>query len=82
MKFQFNLFKYINIPVFFISLFFGLIAVYVTVPENRIIYVYPTPENIQTLQYRDKTNTCFEMKQTEVACPKNEKDISKIPAQI
>ena len=81
MKFQFNILKYVNAPVFFISLFFGLIAVYFTTNENRIMYVYPTPENIDTLQYKDKTGNCFEMKQKEVACPKNEKEISKIPAQ-
>jgi len=82
MKFQFNILKYINLPIFLISLAFGLIAVYFTVPENRIIYIYPTPENLQSLQYKDKTNNCYEMTQTEVPCPKNEHDITKIPPQV
>jgi hypothetical protein len=43
--------------------------------------VYPSPENIDILQYRDKTGSCFTMKQTETPCPKNEKDIAKIPVQ-
>jgi hypothetical protein len=76
-----NLFKYINIPVFLISLAFGLFAVYITMPDTRKIYVYPTPENVALLQYKDKTDTCFSFKQTEVSCPKNENDISKVPAQ-
>jgi hypothetical protein len=76
-----NLFKYINIPVFLISLAFGLFAVYITMPDTRKIYVYPTPENVALLQYKDKTDTCFSFKQTEVTCPKNENDISKVPAQ-
>ena len=76
-----NLFKYINITVFLISLAFGLFAVYITMPDTRKIYVYPTPENVALLQYKDKTDTCFSFKQTEVTCPKNENDISKVPAQ-
>jgi|UniRef100_A0A6C0DJV0 hypothetical protein len=76
-----NLFKYINIPVFLISLAFGLFAVYITMPDTRKIYVYPTPENVALLQYKDKTDTCFSFKQTEVTCPKNENEISKVPAQ-
>jgi hypothetical protein len=47
----------------------------------RKIYVYPSPENVDILQYRDKTNTCFQMKQKEVKCPKSEKEIFKVPVQ-
>lgn len=76
-----GIFKYINFPVFIISLAFGLFAVYVTMSDNRKIYVYPTPENCQLLQYKDKTDTCFSLKQKEVPCPKNDSDIAKIPPQ-
>jgi hypothetical protein len=76
-----SFFKYINFPVFVISLIVGLYAVYITLPDTRKIFVYPTPENISLLQYRDKTNTCFSVTQKEVTCPKNESEISKIPAQ-
>ena len=55
--------------------------VYITMPDNRKIYVYPTPENINVLQYKDKTDTCFAFQQKEVACPKNEKDIFIISPQ-
>jgi hypothetical protein len=74
-------FKFINIPVFLISLVLGMVAVYVTLPETRKIYVFPTPDNIDVLQYRDKTGTCFAFKQKEVSCPKDESSISMIPAQ-
>ena len=74
-------FKYINMPVFIISLILGFVAVYCTMPDTRTIYVYPTPENAQLLQYRDKTDTCFSLEQTEVKCPINERDIAKIPMQ-
>jgi hypothetical protein len=73
--------KYIDFKIFLFSLVFGLFAVYMTAPTMRKIYVYPSPENINILQYKDKTNTCFSFKQTEVACPKDENNISKIPLQ-
>jgi len=74
-------FKYVNIPIFLISLAFGIFAVYVTMPDTRTIYVYPTPDNINALQYRDKANHCFSIKQKEVKCPANSSMISKIPPQ-
>jgi hypothetical protein len=74
-------FKYVNFTVFLLSLAFGLFAVYITAPDTRKIYVYPTPENVDVLQYKDKTSTCFSFKQKEVSCPKNESEITKIPAQ-
>jgi hypothetical protein len=76
-----GLFKYVNIPIFLISLAFGIFAVYVTMPDTRKIYVYPTPDNASILQYRDKTNTCFSIKQMEVKCPADSGSIAKIPAQ-
>jgi len=74
-------FKYINIPVFVISLILGMIAVYYTVPDSRIVYMYPTPENVNMIQYKDKTDTCFSFQQKEVTCPKNHDEIAKIPVQ-
>jgi len=76
-----GLFKYVKLNVFIISLAFGLFAVYITMPDTRKIYVYPTPENIDVLQYKDKTDTCFKFKQNEVDCPKNDSEISQIPVQ-
>lgn len=74
-------FKFVNIPIFLISLAFGIFAVYITMPDTRKIYVYPTPENVSMLQYRDKADACFSFKQVEVKCPKNESEISRIPVQ-
>ena len=76
-----GLFKYVKLNVFIINLAFGLFAVYITMPDTRKIYVYPTPENIDVLQYKDKTDTCFQFKQNEVDCPKNDSEITKIPVQ-
>ena len=50
-------------------------------PDTRKIYVYPTPENIDILQYKDKTDTCFQFKEKEVKCPSNIEEITQIPIQ-
>lgn len=73
--------KYINVPVFIASLFIGLIMVYFTMPDMRVVYVYPTPDNIDKIQYKDTLNNCFRFKKKEVPCPNNEADISIIPIQ-
>jgi hypothetical protein len=76
-----NIFKFINVKLFLLSLFIGLFAVYLFMPDMRIIRVYPTPENVSILQYKDQTDTCFSIKQSEVTCPTNENEITKIPVQ-
>ena len=73
--------KFVNIPVFLISLAIGMFIVYIFVPTTRKIYVYPNPENIDSIQYKDATGACFTPTQTKTACPKDESMISKIPAQ-
>jgi hypothetical protein len=76
-----NLLKFINVPVFIISLAIGLFMVYLSVSDNRTILVYPTPENMGFIQYKDSAGNCFDVVQSEKTCPTNEADISKIPAQ-
>ena len=73
--------KHINVYVFLISFAIGMFLVYITSDTSRKIIVYPTPENVNRIQYRDKTNTCFGIKQTEVKCPTDQSKITKIKAQ-
>jgi len=74
--------KYVSIPIFALSFIFGLIAVYIIGNgEMRKIYVYPTPENLEKIQYKDSTDTCFEFKQKEVACSSNPDEMKKMPIQ-
>ena len=73
---------YINIPVFVVSLAIGLFFVYIYNPDKRKIYIYPTPDNVDTVQYKDSADTCFEFKQTQTKCPTKSSEISKIPAQV
>lgn len=77
-----NFLKYIRVPIFLASLAIGLFFVYMTIPDMRNIYVYPTPENVDILQYKDKASQCFHYKEKEVMCPADEKDLSTIPPQV
>ena len=73
---------FINVPVFALSLAVGLVFVYLgNEGEQRKIFVYPSPENLSLLQYKDRAGTCFQYSQTKVACPANAAEISKIPIQ-
>lgn len=77
-----NLTSYINIPVFIISLALGIFAVYITTnDESRKIYIYPSPENVNLILYKDSAGTCYKYNQTKVSCPTNPKDISIIQVQ-
>ena len=83
MKFlsQFNFIKFINVPIFLVSLAIGLFLVYITVPTPRIIYVYPTPDNVDKIQYKDYTDNCFTFESELVECPENKNEITDIPVQ-
>jgi hypothetical protein len=72
--------NYINIPVFLISLALGLIFIAVFNPSKRTIFVYPTPENVGTIQYKDAAGNCFEFEQTKTTCPAESK-IAVVPVQ-
>lgn len=78
---SFNLSKFVNVPVFIASFAVGMFFVYIYMPDTRKIIVYPTHENAHLLQYRDKTGTCFEVKEQEVDCPKDYSKISTVPIQ-
>jgi|TARA_B110000114_G_scaffold151932_1_gene163390 hypothetical protein len=70
----------ISFPVFIISLSIGLLFVYLSTPPPTVIYVYPTPENINKVEYKDKADNCYQFKSTEVSCV-NTEDIKTIPIQ-
>ena len=49
-----DIFKFINFPAFIISLAIGFFFVYVLSKPEHIIYVYPTENNQNHIQYLDK----------------------------
>ncbi len=74
--------KYLSIPTFIISLAVGLFMIYIWGPDMREVYVFPTPENADRIQYKDAADNCFTFKSSEVKCPSDENKISNIPVQV
>ncbi len=72
---------YISIPVFLISFVVGLFFVYILGPEIKTIYVYPSPESVGKILFKDKAENCFYFEEEIIECPKDENLISKIPIQ-
>tara|TARA_Y100000591_G_C21549456_1_gene552927 strand:- start:416 stop:652 length:237 start_codon:yes stop_codon:yes gene_type:complete len=73
--------RFIDFKILFISLVVGIFFVYISQPASTIIYVYPTPENVDKIQYKDTIGNCYEFKHKEVNCPTNKNDIHTIPIQ-
>lgn len=74
-------FNYISLPIFFVSLVIGLFFVYILGPSKKTIYIYPSPENIDKILFKDKADNCFSFEQVEVDCPSDFSKISSIPIQ-
>jgi len=60
--------EFIDWRVFIISLAVGLLFVYLVEPPMKTIYVFPTPENVEKIQYKDHVDTCFDFKPIETDC--------------
>ena len=75
------IFNYISLPVFLVSFAIGIFFIYILGPEMKTIYIYPSPENVNNVLFKDKADNCFYFNQEEVKCPKDESLISAIPIQ-
>ena len=73
--------NYISIPIFLISFAIGLFFIYILGPETKTIYIYPSPENVDKVLFKDKADNCFYFEEQIVNCPKDTSLISKIPIQ-
>ncbi len=67
--------KFLNVPLFIVSLAIGLFVSYISMPPAQIIYVYPNPDNEDKVTFKDKAENCFHFTSKEVTCPT---DVSKI----
>jgi len=75
------LFNLINLRIFLISFAIGLFLVYIYGPEMKTIYIYPSPENVDKIIFKDDADNCFQFDSYEVECPKNISLINEIPIQ-
>ena len=73
--------KFLNVPVLILALAAGLFFSYIIKPQTDIIYVYPTPENVDKIQYKDNGDTCFGFTSEDVTCPSNQAKIRHYPVQ-
>lgn len=73
--------KYFSFMYFLIALAIGLLYVYLDEPNENIIYVYPTPDNINNIEYKDIAENCFTFKANNLECPLDRSLIKTIPIQ-
>ena len=76
-----NIFDYIDLKWFIASFALGLFLVYCTAAKPTIIIKYPTPENSDTLVFKDDADNCYKFNSKEVECPKDINNIKNIPIQ-
>ena len=75
------IFNYISLPIFLVSFAVGLFFVYILGPEMKKVYIYPSPESVNKVLFKDKADNCFYFEEEFIECPKDENLISKIPIQ-
>ena len=66
------------IPIFLVSFVIGMVGVSLSPLEYKTVMVYPSPENVKKLQYKDKAGQCFDFSAKLVDCTP---DAKKIPVQ-
>jgi hypothetical protein len=73
--------KFFHVPTFIISLAIGLFFTYITKPDPTVIYVYPSPNNLDKVQFIDKADNVFSFDYKKVKCPSDDTDLKEIPVQ-
>lgn len=74
--------KFINLPVFITSFIIGIIFINLSTTQTKTVFVYPTPENVEHIEYIDRADNCFTYNYKKVECPKDKSTIVNIPPQM
>ena len=54
-----------------------MLIVYLITPYPKIVYRYPTPENVKKITYTDNNKQCYKFNAITVKCPLDEKKITE-----
>ena len=76
------LYSKISFVALFVSFIVGIVYIYLIGPEQKNVTVYPTPENIDETQYKDKTGQCFKYESKKTECSLFPQNIKILPFQI
>ena len=58
----------ITLFYFLVSLFIGIMILYIIHPQPKIIIKYPTIDNIDKNVYKDDNGTCYQYIKEETKC--------------
>jgi len=61
--------------LFLVSFVVGMVFVYLSPVEHKTVFVFPSPNNINKIQYKDKAEQCFDLSAKLVDCTKGAKNI-------
>ena len=78
---MYMIYNYISLHVFLISFAIGVLFIYILGPDMKTIYIYPSPENVHKVLFKDKAENCFYFEEEVVECPKDKTLILNIPIQ-
>lgn len=73
--------KFIHYPAFIISFLLGIIFVFLAAPQNKIVHVYPTPDNVNNIEYIDHAKNCYTFRAQKISCPSDAAAVKTIPIQ-
>ena len=58
----------ITLFYFIVSLFIGILILYIIHPEPKVIVKYPTIDNVSSNVYKDDKGICYSYQKEEVNC--------------
>lgn len=71
----------IDTKVFLISFAIGIFFAYITDPQQKVIHIYPSPDNANKFVYKDSAGSCFKFAYESVNCPLDAKKMGNVPSQ-
>tara|TARA_B100001057_G_C22333502_1_gene750482 strand:+ start:185 stop:415 length:231 start_codon:yes stop_codon:yes gene_type:complete len=71
-----------NTLFFLIGFTLGIIYIYATNPDKKVVVKHPTPQNAGKIVYRDKVNNCYKYRAEEVQCPEDPNEMLDHPLVI